>query len=304
MLQILLTVFVLFSSTLVAAANKPDPTKLDLASIGVMVKDLDSGEVLFQRNPDHPQPIASITKLMTALVLLDANLPMNERIKIDVDQVPIMHNVHSRIRLGSYALRRDVLHIALMSSENRAAATLGHEYPGGMTAFIRNMNLTAQGLSMTHTHFDEPTGLSGKNVSTAADLMRLLEAVSLYPEVSEFTRASKKDVIFSKPRYVLAFFNTNTLVNKKNWDIAISKTGYTDEAGRCLVLKAKIGGRNIGIVLLDSYGKRTHLADAQRIKRWLETGKSGAVPKGPVRYRDDKLKLIANSATATSLAER
>ena len=289
----LITLFSLLFFVLPLSAANPDPSKLDLASVAVMVKDLDSGEVLYQRNANRVQPVASITKLMTALVALDANQPMNERIEVTVEDVPIMHNVHSRIRIGSQIPRGDALHIALMSSENRAAATLGHSYPGGMSAFIRNMNLTAQGLGMDRTVFDEPTGLSEKNVSTAADLMRLLEVVNLYPSVEKATAAAKKDVIFSKPRYVLAFFNTNTLVNKKNWDIQVSKTGYTDDAGRCLVLRSKIKGRNIGIVLLDSYGKRTHLADAQRVKRWLETGASGKVPQGSANYRDAKLKEIA-----------
>lgn len=274
-------------------AAQPDPAKLDLASVSVMIKDLNTGEVIYQRNPDLVQPIASITKLMTALVALDAGLPMKERIKVTVEDVPIMHNVHSRIRLGSTIRRQDALHIALMASENRAAATVGHAYPGGIAAFIQNMNLTAQGLSMENTQFVEPTGLSSENVSTAADLMRLLEVVDLYPMIGKATEASKLDVIFSKPRYILAFFNTNSLVNKKSWDVQVSKTGYTDDAGRCLVLRSRIAGRDIGIVLLDSYGKKTHLADAQRVKRWLETGKSGKVPKGAANYRDTKLRALA-----------
>ena len=290
MRHLLLLITLVFSQIASAA---PDPAKLDVASVAVLVKDLDSGEVLFERNSDHVQPIASLTKLMTALVSLDARLPKRERITIEVDQIPAMRNVHSRVRVGSKLPREDVLHIALMSSENRAAATLAHAYPGGAKSFIQNMNLTAQGLSMFNTQFVEPTGLSSKNISTASDLMRLLEVVTLYPEISKFTKSSKADVIFSNPRTAMAFFNTNTLVNKKSWKIDISKTGYTDEAGRCLVLKTKIAGRNLGIVLLDSYGKRTHLADAQRIKRWLEKGSSGKVPVGSSRYRDKKLKEIA-----------
>lgn len=287
-LSVILTLF----ATVSLAAN-PDPSKLDLASVSVMIKDMDSGEVLYQRNADRVQPIASITKLMTGLVALDAGQSMKERIPVSVKDVPIMHNVHSRIRIGSQIPRGDALHIALMASENRAAATLGHSYPGGMKAFINNMNLTAKGLSMENTRFIEPTGLSSENVSTAADLMRLLEVADLYPQIGDATSSSKKDVIFSKPRYILAFFNTNTLVNKKSWSVQLSKTGYTDDAGRCLVMRAKIAGRNIGLVLLDSYGKRTHLADAQRIKRWLETGSSGKVPKGAANYRDSKLKALA-----------
>lgn len=287
----LLITLSLLSSVLLAA--QPDPAKLDLASVSVMIKDMKTGEVLFERNEDRVQPIASITKLMTALVALDAGLPMKERIPVTVEDVPIMHNVHSRIRIGSMIRRQDALEIALMASENRAAATLGHAYPGGMKAFIENMNLTAQGLSMMNTRFVEPTGLSSDNVSTAADLMQLLDVINLYPLVGDATTASKSDVIFSKPRYILAFFNTNSLVNKDAWNLKVSKTGYTDEAGRCLVMRANLGGRDLGIVLLDSYGKRTHLADAQRIKRWLETGSSGKVPKGAANYRDIKLRAIA-----------
>lgn len=294
----------LFVSYLAKAHSAPDPAKLDLASVSVMIKDLDSGQVLFQRNENQQQSIASITKLMTAIVTLDAKLPLKESIPIQVEQVPIMRNVFSRIRIGSMLPRGEVLNLALMSSENRAAATLGHRYPGGMRSFIENMNLTAKGLSMSNTVFDEPTGLSEKNRSTAYDLMRLLEAASLYPEVEHATKASKKDVVFQKPRYALAFFNTNTLVNKDSWNIQISKTGYTDEAGRCLVLKTRIAGRNLGIVLLDSYGKRTHLADAQRIKRWLENGNSGAVPEGAARYRDSKIAALAAKKNVGSLVLR
>jgi len=290
--RLLLSLVLTLSATLSLAAT-PDPSKLDLASVSVMIKDMDSGEVLYQRNPDRVQPIASITKLMTGLVALDAGQSMKERIPIAVKDVPIMRNVHSRIRIGSKIPRGDALHIALMASENRAAATLGHSYPGGMEAFINNMNLTAKGLSMNSTRFIEPTGLSSENVSTAADLVRLLEVANLYPQIGEASSSSKKDVIFSKPRYILAFFNTNTLVNKKSWSVQLSKTGYTDDAGRCLVMRTRIAGRNIGLVLLDSYGKRTHLADAQRIKRWLETGSSGNVPKGAANYRDAKLKALA-----------
>ncbi|NVK02231.1 MAG: D-alanyl-D-alanine endopeptidase [Oceanospirillaceae bacterium] len=290
--RLLLSLVLTLSATLSLAAT-PDPSKLDLASVSVMIKDMDSGEVLYQRNPDRVQPIASITKLMTGLVALDAGQSMKERIPVAVKDVPIMRNVHSRIRIGSKIPRGDALHIALMASENRAAATLGHSYPGGMEAFINNMNLTAKGLSMNSTRFIEPTGLSSENVSTAADLMRLLEVANLYPQIGEASSSSKKDVTFSKPRYILAFFNTNTLVNKKSWSVQLSKTGYTDDAGRCLVMRTRIAGRNIGLVLLDSYGKRTHLADAQRIKRWLETGSSGSVPKGAANYRDAKLKALA-----------
>ena len=290
--RLTLTVLLTFLSVFAVAAN-PDPAKLDLASVSVMIKDLDSGEVLYQRNPNLVKPVASITKLMTALVALDAGQPAKERIPVSVEDVPIMHNVHSRIRIGSEMPRGDALHLALMASENRAAATLGHSYPGGMNAFINNMNLTAKGLSMESTRFVEPTGLSSENVPSAADLMRLIEVANLYPAIGKATTSPKKDVVFSKPRYILAFFNTNTLVNKKSWSVQLSKTGYTDDAGRCLVMQAKIAGRNIGLVLLDSYGKRTHLADAQRIKRWIETGSSGKVPNGAANYRDAKLKALA-----------
>jgi len=285
--------FVLFAAPVEAA---PDPAQLDLASVSVLIKDLDSHEVLYERNADRVQPVASLTKLMTGLVTLDGRLPMRERISVEVRDIPTMRNVVSRIPIGSNLPRQDMLHIALMSSENRAAATLAHAYPGGAKQFIENMNLTAQGLSMTNTQFHEPTGLSSKNRSTASDLMRLLEATSLYPTLSKFTTSSKRDVMFKRPRRAMAFFNTNTLVNKSAWSIQLSKTGFTDEAGRCLVLKAKINRRNIGIVLLDSFGKRTHLADAQRIKRWLETGHSGKVPKGAARYRDNKLNTLTTAS--------
>lgn len=283
--------FSLLSSSLLAA--KLDPANLDLASVSVVVKDLGTGEVLFQRNEQRVQPIASITKLMTALVTLDASQSLNEKIPIEVKDIPIMRNVDSRVRIGSEIPRGDVLLIALMSSENRAAASLGHSYPGGVKGFIDTMNRKAQALNMPHTHYEEPTGLSENNVSTASDLMRLIEAAGSYREISAATTASKKDVFFSHPKYALAFYNTNPLVNKKQWNISLSKTGYTDDAGRCLVMRTTIAGRDIGLVLLDSLGKLTHLADAQRIRRWLETGYSGKVPQGAANYRDAKLTAMA-----------
>lgn len=289
-------IFIFLSLIAMPLMAAPDPDKLDLASVSVLIKDLDTQEVLYERLPDRVQPVASLTKLMTGLVTLDGRLPMRERINVAVKEIPTMRNVVSRIPIGSNLPRQDVLHIALMSSENRAAATLAHAYPGGAKQFIENMNLTAQGLSMTNTHFHEPTGLSSKNVSTASDLMRLLEAANLYPSMSQFTTSSKRDVIVKRPRRAMAFFNTNSLVNKNAWTIRLSKTGYTDDAGRCLVLAAHINRRNIGIVLLDSYGKKTHLADAQRVKRWLETGSSGKVPKGASRYRDQKLNTMTTAA--------
>lgn len=265
-------------------AALPDPAKLQLASVNAMIVDLNADRILYQKNPDAVVPIASVSKLMTALVVLDADLPMDERIAIDVHDSIQMQNVISRVRIGSELPRRDVLQLALMASENRAATALAHAYPGGYFAFVRAMNLKAHELGMSSTRFVEPTGLSHFNVSTARDLQRLIRAAREYPSIRRMTTASKLDARFRRPRHVLAFFNTNRLVNNDDWDIELSKTGYTDEAGRCLVLLSRIDGREVAMVFLDSFGKRSHLGDAIRVKHWLETGEGRQVPQSARRY--------------------
>ncbi|WP_394129070.1 D-alanyl-D-alanine endopeptidase [Shewanella maritima] len=259
-----------------------------LAAHSALIVDLLSGKVLHSENAQHITPIASVTKLMTAMVVLDAKLPLTERISVDVSESPTMRNVHSRIRIGSKVTRENMMIMTLIASENRAATSLAHHYPGGYNAFIKAMNAKAKALGMNNSHFFEPTGLSEHNVSSAADLMKLLKAAQQYPELARLSAMPKRHVIFSKPRYKLDFHNTNKLVAKDEWDIALTKTGFTSKAGQCLVMLAKMNGRDVAFVVLDAYGKYTHLADANRFKRYLETGEVSVVPATAKKYKAEK----------------
>ncbi|WP_372870593.1 D-alanyl-D-alanine endopeptidase [Shewanella sp.] len=271
-------------------ASKSETNKQELASYSAMLVDTKTNEVLYASNPDAVMPIASVSKLLTAMVILDAGLPLKEKIEVIVDENPDMRNVVSRIRLGSVLSRKDALLLTLMSSENRAATTLAHHYPGGYKAFIKAMNAKAKALGMHNSHFAEPTGLSVKNVSTAADLVKLLQAARAYPLLGELSSTPSKSVTFGKPKYSLAFYNTNRLVNKDNWDIRLTKTGYTDAAGHCLVMLTKMAKRDVAFVVLDSFGKQTHLGDASRLKSWLETGKVSKVPASAKTYKEQRVR--------------
>ncbi|MFL6611913.1 MAG: D-alanyl-D-alanine endopeptidase, partial [Pseudomonas sp.] len=242
----------------------------------------------YSSNPDVVVPIASVTKLMTGLIVLDAKQNLDEYISMTITNTPEMKGVFSRVKLNSELSRRDTLLIALMSSENRAAASLAHHYPGGYAAFIAAMNAKAKALGMTSTHYVEPTGLSIHNVSTARDLTKLLMAARKYPLLSELSTTKEKTVTFRKPVYSLGFRNTDHLVHKANWDIQLTKTGFTNEAGHCLVLLTKMGNRPMALVILDAFGKYTHFADASRIRSWVETGKSASVPAVALQYKAAK----------------
>lgn len=265
-----------------------DTSKLHIASGSAMLVDLQTNKVIYASNPDVVVPIASVSKLMTAMVVLDAKLPMNEYIAVNISDTPEMKGVFSRVKLGSELTRHDMMLITLMSSENRAAATLAHHYPGGYVAFIAAMNAKAKSLGMMHTRYVEPTGLSMHNVSTARDLSKLLAAARQYPMLSQLSTTKEKTVAFRKPNYTLGFRNTDHLVNKDKWNIKITKTGFTNQAGHCLVLVTEMGNRPVSLVILDAFGKYTHFADASRIRSWIETGKSGSVPDVALRYKADK----------------
>jgi len=265
-----------------------DTSHLRIASGSALVIDLQTNQPLYSSNPDVIVPIASVTKLMTAMVVLDAKLPMDQYISVNIADTPEMKGVFSRVKLNSELSRKEMMLIALMSSENRAAASLAHHYPGGYAAFIAAMNAKARSLGMLNTHYVEPTGLSIHNVSTARDLTKLLMAARHYPMLSELSTTKEKTVAFRKPNYTLGFHNTDHLVNKANWDIKITKTGFTNQAGHCLVLVTSMGGRPVALVILDAFGKYTHFADASRIRNWIETGKSGEVPDVALRYKADK----------------
>lgn len=261
-----------------------DPARLSLASVNALVVDQQSSRVLYERGADTRVPIASITKLMTAMVVLDAEQALDEKIPVHIENTRELQGVFSRVRKDSHLTRRELLLITLMSSENRAAAALAHHYAGGYEAFIAAMNAKALALGMGNTQFVEPTGLSSDNISTARDLAKLVSAAADYPLIKEFSTNTRRDTRFSKPRYTLAFANTNPLLRNDNWDIEISKTGYTRPAGQCLVMLANIEDRPVALVLLDSFGKLSPMGDANRVKRWLQTGEGGPVPAAARDY--------------------
>lgn len=225
---------------------------------------------LYTKNADTVAPIASITKLMTAMVVLDAKLPMNEEIAISSQDIDTLKGTHSRMRPGMTLTRAELLKLALMSSENRAASALARTYPGGTEAALAKMNAKARELGMKDTRFFDPTGLNSANVSTAQDLVKMVSAAKAYEPIRRFTTSTSYEVDLPGRRS-MRYVNTNPLVKNESWDIAVSKTGYINEAGRCLVMEAKISQRPVVIVLLDSWGKNTRVGDANRIKKWMES---------------------------------
>jgi D-alanyl-D-alanine endopeptidase (penicillin-binding protein 7) len=242
--------------------------KPDIRSRSALVVDRTDGSILYSQLADDVAPIASITKLMTALVVLDANQPLDEI--LEVTQADRIHGrgAASRIQVGAKLTRGELLRLALMSSENRAAHVLGRNYPGGEVAAVRAMNSKAQALGMTRSHFVDPAGLSGENVASAADLAKLVVAASKSPVIRSYSTTERYSVTFG--RSSVEFHNTNLLVRDPKWVIDVQKTGYINEAGQCLVLQARIIGRDTVIVLLNSFGKYTRVADARRIRQWLE----------------------------------
>ncbi|EMD98192.1 MULTISPECIES: D-alanyl-D-alanine endopeptidase [Stutzerimonas stutzeri subgroup] len=269
-------------------AQAAKPTVQELASGSALLVDLKTNEVLYSSNPDMVVPIASVTKLMTAMVVLDAKLPLDQALPVTIRDAKEMQGVFSRVRIGSEISRREMLLLTLMSSENRAAASLAHHYPGGYSAFIQAMNAKARALGMTRTHYVEPTGLSERNVSSANDLVKLIRASRQYALIQQFSTTGEKTVAFRKPNYTLGFRNTNALVRKNNWDIQLSKTGFTNAAGHCLVMSTTMKQRPVAFVVLDAFGKYTHMADANRLKKWLETGTVTPVPAAALAYKQQK----------------
>lgn len=265
------------------------PAKQELASGSALLVDLKTNEVLYSSNPDMVVPIASVTKLMTAMVVLDAKLPMDQVLPITIKEAREMQGVFSRVRIGSEISRGEMLLLTLMSSENRAAASLAHHYPGGYSAFIQAMNAKARALGMTRTYYVEPTGLSEKNVSSANDLVRLLRASQGYSLIEKYSTTSEKTVAFRKPNYTLGFRNTNGLVRKPDWSIQVTKTGFTNAAGHCLVMRTTMNRRQVAFVVLDAFGKYTHMADANRLKKWLETGRVTPVAPAALAYKQQRL---------------
>ena len=242
----------------------------ELKSAAAIVIEQGGGQVYYAKNIDSVVPIASITKLVTAMVVLDAKLPLDARITVTAADLDDIKGTRSRLKVGTTLTRAELLHLALMSSENRAAAALGRTYPGGFRAFVAAMNQKAVELGMWHSRFVDGTGLSSENVSTAQDLVKLAEAAYKYPLIREYTTHPDHRLRLANGKF-LTYRNSNGLVKNPEWTIGLSKTGYISEAGRCLVIQARIAARPVIIVLLDSWGRLTRIGDANRIKRWMET---------------------------------
>ena len=249
--------------------------KLDLKSSAALVIDANSAAVLYSKQAQIAAPIASITKLMTALVVLETRQSLEEKIEITKADRDSERSSFSRLRVGAKLSRGDLLHLALMSSENRAAHALGRNYPGGLPSFVRAMNAKAAALGMKRTQFVDPTGLSSRNVASPEDLATLVIASSRNPVIRQFSTDERHTVRVGKS--LLEFRNTNILVSNPEWDIAVQKTGFINEAGKCLVMQAAIGGKPVVIVLLNSFGKYTRTADARRIRKWMEAARTSVM---------------------------
>ena len=249
-----------------------------LNSSAVMVIDQISGEALVEKNPDAVLPIASITKLMTALVVLDAGLPLDELLAITKEDAELEKNPKSRLPVGALFTRGELMHLALMSSENRAAHALGRNYPGGMQAFVEAMNVKALKIGMTRAHFTEPTGLNNGNVASPRDLVRLVEESYLVPEIREYS--TSRDLVVRVRGRPVQFMNSNALARGEEWELGVSKTGFIRDAGRCLVMQAEFESRPVIMVMLDAQGKRQRERDAQRIRDYILQQAGSSRPLG------------------------
>lgn len=278
-----LVVLVVSAGASAASAPKED---LALASVSAVAVDLESGEVLVAKYPDAVLPIASVTKVMTAMVVLDSGAPVNAWLPIEPWGEQLAKNAYSRIRISSEARRADLLRIALMSSENRAAYNLAVHHPGGMDSFVQAMNTKAVTLGMEDTQFVDPTGLSPENRSSARDLARMVAAAHSYASLRDFSTTRQYSPQFRAPRYSLGYGNTNPLTGSSRWQVKLTKTGYLTEAGRCLVMVVDVAGRDVAMVFLNSFGSRSPLGDAGRIRRWLESGTESRVAAAAREYEN------------------
>ncbi|MGM0768623.1 MAG: D-alanyl-D-alanine endopeptidase [Pseudomonadota bacterium] len=271
---------------------------VQLASVNAAVAYAGENDLVTGKNEHRIVPIASITKLMTALVVLDSGAPLNEWLAFRKRHIPAPTNAYTRIRIGSELRRSDMLRIALMSSENFAAYTLARQHPGGFDAFVEAMNAKALELGMTNTRFVDPTGLSARNTSTAADLVKLVNAASRHPQIGDYSTTRYFTASFRQPRYSLSYGNTNILVHRNSWGVGLSKTGYLSEAGRCLVMVSSMNGKQVVTVLLDSLGTRSPIGDAGRIRNWLDTGATGQVAAAAKAYERKKNAIYADGGQA------
>jgi len=248
--------------------------KLVLKSEAALVVDSNGNEV-YAKHGDDPQPIASITKLMTAMVILDARLPMDERLSITKADRDLIQLTGSRLAYGATLTRKQMVQLALMASENRAANALGRTWPGGKDSFVEAMNRKARALGMNNSVFRDPAGLDPGNVASARDVVKMVKAAIKYPQIREATTTRSISVRPYKGRGPLTYSNTNRLLKNKNWTIQLSKTGYLNEAGRCLAMQTEIADQSLVIVLLNSFGKLTPFGDSNRIREWIERGIEG-----------------------------
>ena len=251
--------------------NTLNPKNLKLKSAAVLVLD-QNGEEVYSKHVNEPRPIASITKLMTAMVILDSELDLQEKIAITKDDRDLIQLTGSRLKYGAALTRKQMLQLALMSSENRAANALARTWPQGKAAFVADMNKKADALGMQASHFNDPAGLDPGNVASAHDTARMVRAAMSYPLIRNATTTRSARVRPYKDRGELRFNNTNRLLKNKSWDIQLSKTGYLNESGRCLVMQAEIDDQPLTIILLNSFGKLTPFGDSNRIRKWIESG--------------------------------
>ena len=287
----------LLASPLAAQADaRAIADRLALESSSVLVLDAVSGQVIYDKNPSSVVPIASLTKLMTAMVVLDSGADLQEPIAVTDDDVDWLKGSGSRLRVGTVLTRDEMLGLTLMASENRAASALARAHPGGRADFIRLMNEKARSLNLGGTHYAESTGLSSANVSTAEDLAVIVRAASTYPKIRELSTMRGMDVMVAGR--LTQYRNTNGLVASPQWEIGLSKTGFIREAGRCLVMQATLAGRAVIIVLLDSWGRYSRLADANRIRNWLEAA-AGIKRPAPARATASVKKPKAKAQVAT-----
>jgi D-alanyl-D-alanine endopeptidase (penicillin-binding protein 7) len=268
---------------------------LELKSSVALVLDQDTNEVLLSKNPGAVLPIASITKLMTALIVDEAQLPLDEMLTITQADVDTEKGSHSRLVVGTQLSRGEMMHLALMSSENRAASALGRHYPGGLEVFVAAMNEKARVLGMANTHYVEPTGLSSRNQSSARDLATLVNAVYQRPLIRELSTSPEHAVAVGRRQ--LQFRNTNGLVRNPGWDIGLQKTGYISEAGRCLVMQASLAGRKVIMVFLDSAGKYSRIGDAERVRKWVTEHVPAVLPSAGAAVLPAAVEAVVDAAS-------
>lgn len=278
-----------------SCASNALATGPNLVSQAALIIDAKTGEPIFAKNSSHVTPIASITKLMTAIVVIEADQFLDEKLSIGLEDLDFLKGSRSKLSIGETFTRREMLTLALMSSENRAANALGRYYPGGYPAAVRAMNAKAKALGMDQTHFVDTTGLSPQNVSTAKDLAVLVTAANQYPLISSLSTQREQLLTSDETGRTYRFGNSNGLVKTDGWDISLQKTGFISEAGRCVVMLAKIAQRPVIMVLLDSVGKFSRIGDANRIKTWMETGEVLEIPK-PVVFKKSKAKRGAKAS--------